>query len=153
MSNRFTVDFFTKKIIGTKNSFDKAKHYGTEEYNELCGLMSDNPGFEIVVKEIRQNKSKQSYKKLNFQFIESYISIQPDAKKSYRNTKQSKSPRKVWAEVFTLIPNAGFLRSSVARINLLTWTKPQKKLRMRRLRLARRHKEVHRIWKIIKSPL
>lgn len=81
MSNRFTVDFFAKKIMGTKTSFDKATRYGSSEYNELYGLMSDNPGFEIVVKEIKQNKSKQSYKKLNFTFIEKYISIQPDAEK------------------------------------------------------------------------
>ena len=46
--------------------------------------MSDNPDFEIVVKEIKQNKSKQSYKKLDFKFIESYISIQPDAEKIMR---------------------------------------------------------------------
>ncbi len=84
MSNRFTVDFFTKKIIGTKASFDKARRYGSSEYKELCGLMSDNPDFEIVVKEIKQNKSKQSYKKLDFKFIESYISIQPDAEKIMR---------------------------------------------------------------------
>ena len=36
MSNRFTVDFFTKKIIGTKASFDKATRYGSSEYKELC---------------------------------------------------------------------------------------------------------------------
>ena len=84
MSNRFTVDFFTKKIIGTKASFDKARRHGSSEYKELCGLMSDNPDFEIVVKEIKQNKSKQSYKKLDFKFIESYISIQPDAEKIMR---------------------------------------------------------------------
>lgn len=84
MSNRFTVDFFTKKIIGTKASFDKARRYSSSEYKELCGLMSDNPDFEIVVKEIKQNKSKQSYKKLDFKFIESYISIQPDAEKIMR---------------------------------------------------------------------
>ena len=127
MSNRFTVDFFTKKIIGTKASFDKARRYGSSEYKELCGLMSDNPDFEIVVKEIKQNKSKQSYKKLDFKFIESYISIQPDAEKIMREYEAIKISAKVWAEAFTLIPNAGFLRSSAARTNLLTWTRQQEK--------------------------
>ena len=47
MSNRFTVDFFTKKIMGTKAR--KAARYGSSEYNELYGLMSDNPGGGIVV--------------------------------------------------------------------------------------------------------
>lgn len=90
MSNRFTVDFFGKQILGTKTSFDKAKHYDSDEYKELCGLMSDNPGFELVVKEIKQNKSKQSYKKLNFKFIESYISIQSDAEKIMREYRAIK---------------------------------------------------------------
>lgn len=81
---RFTVDFINKKIAGTKASFDKAKRYGSSEYNELRGLMNDNPGFEIVVKTVKQNKSKQAYKKLDFTFIERYISIQPDAEKIMR---------------------------------------------------------------------
>ena len=74
--------------MGTKAR--KAARYGSSEYNELYGLMSDNPGVGIVVKEIKQNKSKQSYKKLNFKFIEIYISIQPDAKKITQEYKAVK---------------------------------------------------------------
>lgn len=81
MSNRFTVDFVNKQIIGTKASLDKAKNYGSAEYNELCELIEAHPRFKVVAKAVKRNKSKQTYKALNFTFIEKYISIQADAEK------------------------------------------------------------------------
>lgn len=81
MSNHFTVDFVNKQIIGTKASLNKAKHYDNNEYKELCELVEAHPRFRVVAKKVKQNKSKQTYKKLDFTFIEKYISIQADAEK------------------------------------------------------------------------
>lgn len=83
MSNRknpvhFSVDFEERKIIGTKASLNKAKRYDSSEYKELCKLVAAHPRFEVVAKEVKKNKSKHTYKALNFSFIEKYISIQPN---------------------------------------------------------------------------
>ena len=88
---RFTVDFVSKQIIGTKTSLDKAKRYGTPEYNELCELMEAHPRFRVVTKNVQKNKSKQTYKNLDFKFIEKYISIQPDAEKIMREYEAVKT--------------------------------------------------------------
>lgn len=87
----FTVDFVGKQIIGTQASLNKAKRYGSEEYDELCKLMEAHPRFKVVKKEVQENKSKKTYKRLNFPFIEAYISIQPNAAelmKEYRQVKE-----------------------------------------------------------------
>lgn len=81
MYNRFTVDFINKQIIGTKASLNKAKYCDSDEYKELCELVEAHPRFKVVEKKVKQNKSKQTYKKLDFTFIEKYISIQTDAEK------------------------------------------------------------------------
>lgn len=88
---RFAVDFANKQIIGTETSLNKARRYGSAEYNELCKLIEAHPRFEVVKKEIDQRKSKQTYKNLSFAFIEKYISIQTNAaeiKSKYEQVKQ-----------------------------------------------------------------
>ena len=96
MSNRktpahFSVDFAGSKIIGTQTALTKAKRYGSEEYKELCKLVAAHPGFRVVCKKVSENKSKKTYKRLNFPFIETYISIQSNAAElmdEYRRVKK-----------------------------------------------------------------
>lgn len=88
---RFTVDFVKKQITGTKTSLDKAKHYGSPEYKELCELMEAHPRFRVVTKVAKENSSKHTYKNLNFKFIEKYISIQPDAERIMREYEAVKA--------------------------------------------------------------
>jgi len=101
---RFAVDFASKQIIGTEASLNKAKRYGSNEYNELCRLMEAHPRFSVVKKEIEQSKSKRTYKKLNIAFIETYISIQPHAdeiKQEYQNVKTTATSLKVSVYPYT----------------------------------------------------
>ena len=88
---RFAVDFAGKKIIGTETSLNKAKRPGSAEYNELCELMEAHPHFKIVAKKTKRNKSKQTYKDLNFTFIEKYISIQKEPEKVMQEYKAVKA--------------------------------------------------------------
>lgn len=91
MSNRFTVDFVSKQITGTRTSLNKAKHYGTPEYKELCELIAAHPYFRVVTKKVKRSTSKHTYKDLNYEFIENYISIQPRSealKKEYESIKK-----------------------------------------------------------------
>ena len=76
---RFAIDFTNRQIIGTEASLNKAKRYGSNEYNELCKLMEVHPRFAVVKKKIEQSQSKKTYKNLSYKFIEKYISIQPNA--------------------------------------------------------------------------
>lgn len=88
---RFAVDFAGRQITGTQASLNKAKHYGSEEYKELCKLVEAHPCFKIVKKEVQENKSKKTYKHMDFRFMKAYISIQPNAAelmKEYRQVKE-----------------------------------------------------------------
>lgn len=76
---RFTVDFVNKRIIATETVLNRAKRYGSNEYNELCMLTSAHPQFSIVKKEIEQSTKKKTYKHLSFAFMEDYIAIQSNA--------------------------------------------------------------------------
>lgn len=88
---RFTVDFVRKQIIGTKTSLNRAKNCNNPEYKELRELMEAHPRFRVAAKKVKQNNSKQTYKKLNFKFIEKYISIQPDSEKIMREYEAVKT--------------------------------------------------------------
>lgn len=88
---RFAIDFTNKQIIATETVLNRAKHYGSAEYKELCRLTTAHPQFSIVKKEIEQRAKKKTYKRLSFAFMEDYISIQPDADefmKEYRAIRE-----------------------------------------------------------------
>ena len=90
-SDHFTFDFVGRKIVGTKTSLNKAKHYGSDEYYELRKMMKEQPQFKVAAKEVKHRAKKQTYKKLSFDFIEKYISIQSDAdeiKREYERVKK-----------------------------------------------------------------
>ena len=79
---RFALDFFNKKIIGTKASFNKAaKGYGPE-YEELAAKMAAHPDFTLEVKEQKNKstKAKKTYEGLDFKFMEDFISTLADSK-------------------------------------------------------------------------
>lgn len=76
---RFAVDFANKQIIATEANLNRAKRFGSDEYNELCKLMNAHPQFAVVKKEISQSAKKKTYKQLSFAFMEEYISINPRA--------------------------------------------------------------------------
>ena len=77
----FTVNFFDSKISGTKASFNKASKGNGPAYEELAGLIAKHPEFELVIKEPKQriNRAKRDYNGMDYDFIVSYIEIQPKA--------------------------------------------------------------------------
>lgn len=77
-SVRFTINFMTRSIIGTKASFDKASKGSGPIYEELADKIARHPDFKLVIKEqkVKSSKAKTTYEGLNFAFMESYISIQ-----------------------------------------------------------------------------
>ena len=83
MNARFTIDFITKTITGTKASFNKAgKGFGAE-YEELAAKLAAHPDFTLIVKEQKHKstKAKRTYEGLDFDFMEAYIEMQTEAQK------------------------------------------------------------------------
>ena len=74
--NRFALDLFNKKIMGSKKSFDKASTGSGEYYEELMHLMAQHPDFELVVK---TTESKRTYKGLDEALMKDYLSIQDNS--------------------------------------------------------------------------
>ena len=93
MNVHFTINFFDKQILGTKSSFNKAgKGFGAE-YEELAAKMAAHPDFKLVEKEQKHKstKAKRTYDGLDFDFMETYIEIQPASEKlknEYESVKQ-----------------------------------------------------------------
>lgn len=81
-SVRFTINFMTCSIIGTKASFDKASKGSGPIYEELADKIARHPDFKLVIKEqkVKSSKAKTTYEGLTFAFMESYISIQKNGK-------------------------------------------------------------------------
>lgn len=72
----FTIDFIKKTIAGTKASLKKAGKGSGVEYEELIAKLAAHPDFELVVVEPKHksNKTKTTYKGLDYTFMEAYIS-------------------------------------------------------------------------------
>ena len=54
-TERFTIDFISKKIIGTQASFNKASKGTGEIYEELASKIARHPNFEVAVKEQKKH--------------------------------------------------------------------------------------------------
>ena len=80
MKNLFAVNFAEKTIIASKTTLKKASVPNSPEYKALMKLMKQNPTFIIAEKDIKEAIGKETYKGLNKDFIEKYISIQSNAK-------------------------------------------------------------------------
>lgn len=91
-TNFFTIDFMRKRIIGTKASFNKASKGAGDAYSELTAKIAAHPDYKLIVKTSKHKsvKKKRTYDGLDFDFMESYISIQPDAEAVMREYEEVK---------------------------------------------------------------
>ena len=72
-TQQYEVDFINSKIILTKKFYKAATTLNTPEYNTLLQLRTQNPGYEIVLKEIKKKEGKKSYRNLTYKNMEEYI--------------------------------------------------------------------------------
>lgn len=75
----FRFDFPNNAIVGSKTAIKKAGNPASKEYEELKKMRKLQPDFQIVQKDVKKSPEKQSYKGLNRNFVEAYISIQSNA--------------------------------------------------------------------------
>ena len=79
MKSAITFDYAEKKIILGAAFNKKASREGTPEFVKLKKLIRDFEGYEIEVREIKKPTHKESYRGLNYQLMEEYITIHDNA--------------------------------------------------------------------------
>jgi transcriptional regulator with AAA-type ATPase domain len=103
-SNYFTIDFLSKKIIGSSASFKKAGMGTGAWYDELVAKMNAHPDFKLVEVEHKKNPSKTVYDGLDFDFMENYIALQNNAEELLKKMKQvKKCAKKVTNSVYPIV--------------------------------------------------
>lgn len=63
----------TTTIELSKKFAKAAQYFGTDEFNTLQNVRAMFPGYSVKVKTIKKAQSKDSYKDLDYAYMESYI--------------------------------------------------------------------------------
>ena len=71
-----TVDYAKQTIEITKSFEKKAREYGSDAYQTLRNVSKDFPNFKLIVK---TPKSSNTFKGMDYKFMEEYISKQANA--------------------------------------------------------------------------
>ncbi len=87
---------FTMKLDYKKQTITLGKKFaklssvpGSPEYMELAQVKEDFPRYKLVIREIKKNKRKESYKGLTYDYMREYI----------RHTEPSKTRETILAEL------------------------------------------------------
>ena len=68
-----TINNKNHTLVLAKGFAERAKAFGSYEYEELKRAKQDNPNYRIVVR--RRTTKKDGFKGLNYEFMEMYITI------------------------------------------------------------------------------
>lgn len=90
-SIEYRVDYETGTIVVTKKFAKAAGILNTPEYKTMRQLRKDNPDYPVVLREIKKNDGKKTYKNLTYKAMETYIILKygedSDERKAYNQTK------------------------------------------------------------------
>ena len=64
----------------TRSFAKQARIFGTPEYKEWRAYCQDFPNAEMVIKTIRRNTGKRTYKNLTYANMERFLTVQPNSK-------------------------------------------------------------------------
>ena len=111
MKANIKVELSNNTLVVTKKFFKNAQYFGTPEYDELRAALEANKGFTVVVRKIKKNPEKESYKGLKYENMENFIiTFEPTALREYqlarKRSKIQASPYKWMVTWFiTRFPN------------------------------------------------
>ena len=71
--NECRIDLINNKIIVTKKFLNAAGVLNSPEYKILQQARLENPGFTVVLREIKKAEKKNTYRNLSFTNMEMYI--------------------------------------------------------------------------------
>lgn len=76
MTNTVKVNHINNTITVTKAFMKKAENFGSAEYKQMMEIKSDAilSTYRIVVRNIKKNPEKESYRNLTYKNMETYIS-------------------------------------------------------------------------------
>lgn len=69
MKNKLTVDFANSRIVMDKAFAQKAKDTHSDEYAHLRQVRLDYPNYAVIVRTIKQNTNKETYKGLTYEYM------------------------------------------------------------------------------------
>lgn len=69
----YNINYIENTIEVTKKFVKAAGVLNSPEYNELLAIRHDNPGFQIVIREIKKKVGKKTYKNLTIAKMCEYI--------------------------------------------------------------------------------
>lgn len=73
MKNTLRINFTNNTIIMDRTFAKNCENTNSEEYAHLQAVRKDYPSFAVVLREIKKNSNKATYKGLNYEFMEFYI--------------------------------------------------------------------------------
>ena len=77
-SNRYEINYIENTITVTKKFLKEAGVIGSAAYTELAQVRRDYPDFQIVQREITKKQGKKSYRKLTYEHMADFISVQEE---------------------------------------------------------------------------
>lgn len=79
MKNVLKVDSVKRCLIMDRSFAKAAETVGSREYNMLQNARRDYPEYEVIRRQIKRNASKECYRGLTYEYMESYIDTHADA--------------------------------------------------------------------------
>lgn len=76
MTNTVKVNHINNTITVTKAFMKKAENFGSKEYKQMMEIKSDSvlSNYKLIVRSIKKNPEKESYRNLTYKNMETYIS-------------------------------------------------------------------------------
>ncbi len=109
MTNAVKVNHINNTITVTKSFMKKAENFGSAEYKQMIEIKSDPvlSAYKIVVRNIKKNPEKESYRNLTYANMEAYIStlnlktiFMAEYEVARKRSKIQKSPYKYMVKWF-----------------------------------------------------
>ena len=78
MKNKLTVDFANNRIVMDRTFAQKAKDTHTDEYAHLQQVRLDYPQYKVIVRTIKKNTNKETYKGLTYEYMFRFLNAYHD---------------------------------------------------------------------------
>lgn len=73
MKCALNIDFNKNLIIMTRLFSQKCRDTSSKEYAQLQSVRRDYPDYTVIVRQIKKNSDKKTYKGLTYEYMEDYI--------------------------------------------------------------------------------
>ena len=81
MKNTLKIDFAKEQIIMDRTFAQKVTDTSSAEYRHLQEVRRDYPDYKVVLRKIKKNPNKETYKGLTYEYMRNYILTHEDDEK------------------------------------------------------------------------